>query len=69
MKKKDVVIGETYAVKVSGKIAPVKIISESIYGGWNGLNVRTKREVRIRSAMRLRYRCVFKPLQPTASEG
>jgi len=56
MKKKDIIIGETYIVKVSGKLAHVYITNESPYGGWDGLNITTKRAVRIKSAARLRRR-------------
>ncbi len=56
MKKADVCIGGIYAAKVSGKMARVKIIRESSLGsGWNGLNLDTGREVRIKSAAKLRY--------------
>jgi hypothetical protein len=54
MKAKDVHIGETYEVKVSGKIQPVRITAESPYGGWVGINTETGREVRFRTAGRLR---------------
>lgn len=54
MKKSEVTLGKVYAVKVSGKIVPVRLDSESPYGGWNGTNLNTKREVRIRSAAKLR---------------
>ncbi|MBM3746495.1 MAG: hypothetical protein FJW34_11915 [Acidobacteria bacterium] len=54
MKKADVTIGSTYIVKVSGKLTKVRITRESPYGGWDGLNLATHREVRIRSAARLR---------------
>ena len=54
MKKSQVSIGKTYLVKVSGKLAPVKIICESPHGGWEGRNVTTGRDVRIRGAARLR---------------
>ena len=57
MRKAEVVIGAVYAVKVSGGIAPVKIVGESRYGGWDGINRRTGRAVRIRGAARLRWRC------------
>ena len=56
MKKADVKIGESYIMKVSGKIVTVRITSESSYGGWNGVNTKTKREVRIKSAARIRGR-------------
>jgi len=55
VKKADVTIGSTYIVKVSGKLTKVRITRESPYGGWDGLNLATHREVRIRSAARLRY--------------
>jgi hypothetical protein len=54
MKKRDIKIGETYLAKVSGKLVPVRITSESPHGGWNAVNTTTGREVRIRSAARLR---------------
>jgi hypothetical protein len=54
MKKRDITIGETYLAKVSGKLVPVRITSESVHGGWNAVNTTTGREVRIRSAARLR---------------
>jgi hypothetical protein len=54
MKKCEVEIGTTYVVKVSGVLAKVRITGESPYGGWRGKNLATGREVRIRSAARLR---------------
>ncbi len=54
MKKNEVKIGNTYTVKVSGKIAKVRIDAESQYGGWDATNVETKKKVRIKSAQRLR---------------
>ena len=55
MKNNQVSIGKIYAVKVSGMITPVKLESDSPYGGWNGVNLRTGRDVRIRTAAKLRY--------------
>ncbi|MCD4823052.1 MAG: winged helix-turn-helix domain-containing protein [Phycisphaerae bacterium] len=54
MKKNNVQIGAVYKVKVTGKIAEVRITGENPSGGWNGVNVITKRKVRIKSAQRLR---------------
>jgi hypothetical protein len=54
MKKRDIEIGNTYIVKASGALAKVRITGESPYGGWRGLNLATGREIRIRSAARLR---------------
>lgn len=59
MKKNEVVLGQTYLAKVSDKLAPVRIDSESVYGGWNGTNLVTGRSVRIRGAQRLRRRIVL----------
>jgi len=54
MKKDEVKVGQTYRVKVSGKIADVRITGENRHGGWDGVNVATNRQVRIKSAQRLR---------------
>lgn len=54
MKKREIVIGHTYIALVSGVLVPVRIVSESRYGGWDGKNLKTGRDVRIRSAQRLR---------------
>ena len=54
MKKSQIKIGGTYTAKVSGFVVPVRILSESPHGGWVGMNILTKREVRIRTAGRLR---------------
>lgn len=55
MLKKDVKIGATYIVLVSGKLTQVRLQQESVYGGgWVGVNVATGRQVRVRSAQRLR---------------
>lgn len=54
MKKNEVEIGRHYIVKVSGKLTRVKILRESPYGGWEGVNAGTGRAVRIKTAARLR---------------
>ena len=54
MKKGEVKIGGTYTVKVSGQLAPVRVTAECPHGGWVGMNTKTNREVRIRTAARLR---------------
>jgi hypothetical protein len=56
MKKHEVVLGQVYAVKVSGRVQPVRLIAESPYGGWVGCNEQTGREIRIRTAAKLRSR-------------
>jgi hypothetical protein len=54
MRKVDIVLGGLYQVKVSGKLATVRIVRVSPYGGWDGINVTTNRAVRIKTAGRLR---------------
>jgi hypothetical protein len=56
MKQRDVILGHVYAVKVGGRIQPVRVVAESPYGGWIGRNEQTGREIRIRSAAKLRAR-------------
>lgn len=55
MKKDQIKVGGTYAVKVSGSVQPVRITGESQYGGWDGVNTNTGRKIRIRSAAKCRY--------------
>lgn len=64
MKTNEVVIGDEYGVKVSGKMTIVKILSEASDGGWNGLNRTTGRLVVIKTAARLRYQITPPPATP-----
>ena len=54
MQKQDIRIGSTYIVRVSGTLAKVRITREHPRGGWYGTNFATGREIRIRTAARLR---------------
>ena len=54
MQKQNVHIGTTYIVKVSGRLAKVRLTREHARGGWYGANLATGREIRIRTAARLR---------------
>ena len=54
MQKHNVKVGSTYIVKVSGALAKVRITREHARGGWYGTNLATGREIRIRTAARLR---------------
>jgi hypothetical protein len=54
MQKQNVHIGRTYIVKVSGTLAKVRLTREHPRGGWYGTNLATGREIRIRTAARLR---------------
>ncbi len=54
MQKQNVTIGTTYIVKVSGSLAKVRLTREHGRRGWYGTNLATGREIRIRTAARLR---------------
>ena len=54
MKKAEITIGSRYVAKISGKLTVVRITSEASYGGWFAVNTTTGREVRIRTAAKLR---------------
>jgi hypothetical protein len=56
MRKNQATISGVYAAKVSGAVVPVRITGESPYGGWDAVNTKTGRKVRVRSAARLRRR-------------
>ena len=61
MKKNEVQIGETYRCKVSGSMADVRITAENSRGGWDGVNIATKRKVQIKSSQRLRGKAPQRP--------
>jgi hypothetical protein len=54
MKKAEVEIGGKYHARVSGKLTVVQINCVGYPKGWNATNVKTGREVHIKSAQRLR---------------
>ena len=54
MKKNEVQLGGTYKCKVSGKIVSVKITHENPHGGWDAKNLSTGKNIKIKSAQRLR---------------
>lgn len=55
MRKAEVSVGKVYAAKISNQLAPVRLDGESPYGGWSATNLATKRQVRIKSAAKLRF--------------
>ncbi len=67
MKKAEVKLGRRYIVKVSGRLVPVRIDSESVYGGWNGTNTSTRRGIKIKTAARLRWICADGPQHKLAT--
>ncbi len=66
MKTNEVKIGEVYSVKVSGRMAAVRIDRDNPHGGWDGTNLKTKKVVRINSAQRLRGKAATWPGKPRA---
>jgi len=58
MKANEITIGGKYVAKISGKLTVVRITRESVYKGWDAVNVATGREVRIRTAAKLRRSAV-----------
>jgi hypothetical protein len=57
-KKKDVAPGKVYEAKVGQNIVQVRITGENPHGGWDAVNLQTKRNIRIRSVQRLRREIV-----------
>lgn len=58
MLKSQVSIGKTYVAKVSNSLVRVRLDSVCSYGGWNATNLDTNRQVRIKSAAKLRKEVV-----------
>ncbi len=54
VKKQQIVVGQTYLCKVGRQVTEVRVTGESRFGGWDAVNVKTGRNVRIKSAQRLR---------------
>lgn len=54
MKKEDIKIGNTYSAKITDKVVPIRIDAEHDSGGWIATNLKTNRQVRIKSAQKLR---------------
>lgn len=69
MKKDNVKLGQTYACKVSGNVVPVRLDKESPHGGWLGVNMATRKEVRIKSSQRLRGLWPKKTMPIVADKG
>ena len=53
MKNKDIEIGEHYTAKVGGEVRVIKITEAHHVKGWWGLNTKTGRTLRFKSARRL----------------
>ena len=57
MRKNDVSVGKCYWANVAGDRVPVRIETESPHSGWIGRSIKTGREVRIKTAARLKGEC------------
>lgn len=69
MLKKQIKIGNSYRAKVSNVIVTVRILREASYGsGWVALNLKTNREVRIKSAAKLRSEVAEAPEQTSEAQ-
>jgi hypothetical protein len=68
MKKENVKLGSTYAAKVNGQIVPVLLEKSNPHGGWDGINLNTRKGVRIRGSQRLRGLWPKKTLPIVADE-
>lgn len=54
MKKDEIKVGGTYLAKVTDRVVPVRLDRENARGGWDATNLVTNKQVRIKSAQRLR---------------
>ncbi len=54
MRKAQIEVGGVYEVRVSGNLVPVRIRGKHYISGWDAENVLTGREIRVRTAARLR---------------
>lgn len=54
MKARNIHLGETYEVKVGGKLTPVRIVGSVPHGGWHGTSLTTGRDIRLKSGRRVR---------------
>jgi hypothetical protein len=67
VRSSDVVVGQVYLARVSGRVVPVRIERPVLVGvskvrtGWEATNLATGRRILIRSAQRLRKRMEVKP--------
>ena len=72
MQKSEIKIGKTYWANVSGEKVPVRIEKEGKnfpHGGWVGRNVKTGREVRIKTAGRLHGEVPAKELKKSSQSA
>lgn len=54
MKVSEVQIGKTYTARITDRVVPVRLEAEHPSGGWRATNLATNKQVRIKSATKLR---------------
>lgn len=69
MRKNEVEVGKVYRMKVGNQVTEVRLTAENPHGGWDGVNVATKRKVRIKSPQRLRGLAQGQPARSKAAEA
>lgn len=55
MKKAEVSVGKCYMMLVSGSLQTVELTRANPHGGYDGVNLATRRDIRIKSAAKLRW--------------
>ena len=69
MTKDEIKIGGTYLAKVTDRVVPIRIDAENRHGGWDATNLVTNKQIRIKSAQRLRGPADKKSAKPEAGEA
>jgi hypothetical protein len=68
MKKDEIKVGGTYLAKVTDRVVPVRLDRENARGGWDATNLVTNKQVRIKSAQRLRGPAERSPAERAPAE-
>lgn len=69
MLKSEIQIGGRYIAKVANNLTTVRITAINHYGGWNAVNEKTQRDVRIKTAAKLRGPATPKQAPVTNGNG
>jgi hypothetical protein len=54
MRREQVQLGQTYVAKINGHLQPVRVLRESIWGGWDCRDRVSGREIRVKTSAKLR---------------
>jgi hypothetical protein len=66
MRAHNVHVGDIYEIRISGKLAQVRLTAAAPGGGYFASNVKTGRIIRLKSGRRLRYNVTLFELAKTA---